>query len=75
MLPELLRIYPDGPIVEAFGSVESDVLFGRSNEITGFNGDTIARIVEILPPLQLKLSLRIQITNTNVNYDIPENQL
>ena len=48
-----LRIYPDGPIVEAFGSVESDVLFGRSNEITGFNGDTIARIVEILPPLQL----------------------
>ena len=40
-----------GPIVEAFGAVESDELFGHDNEITGFNGDVIARIVEILPPL------------------------
>jgi hypothetical protein len=46
-----LKVSPDGPIVEAFGAVESDELFGRSNEITGFNGDVIARIVEILPPL------------------------
>ena len=46
-----LKVVPDGPIVEAFGAVESDELFGRSNEITGFNGDVIARIVEILPPL------------------------
>ena len=46
-----LKIIPDGPIVEAFGSVESDELYGRSNQITGFNGDIIARIVEILPTL------------------------
>ena len=49
-----LKIIPDGPIVEAFGSLESDELYGRSNEITGFNGDTIARIVEILPTLDLQ---------------------
>ncbi len=48
-----LKIIPDGPIVEAFGSVESDELYGRSNQITGFNGDIIARIVEILPTLAL----------------------
>lgn len=48
-----LKIIPDGPIVEAFGSVESDELYGRSNQITGFNGDIIARIVEILPTLVL----------------------
>lgn len=44
-----LKVVPDEPIVEAFGSVEADEIFGRSNEITGFNGETIARIVEILP--------------------------
>ena len=38
-------------MVEAFGSVEADHLYGRSNEITSYNGDTIARIVEILPSL------------------------
>ena len=46
-----LKVVPDNPIVEAFGSVESDYLFGRSNEITSYNGETIARIVEILPSL------------------------
>jgi chorismate-pyruvate lyase len=46
-----LKVIPDEPIVEAFGSVEADEIFGRSNEITGFNGETIARIVEILPVL------------------------
>ena len=40
-----LKIFPDGPIVEAFGSIEADEMYGRSNEITGFNGETIARIV------------------------------
>lgn len=47
-----LSIIPDGPIVEAFGSVEADVLYGRSNEITAYSGDSIARIVEILPVLE-----------------------
>jgi hypothetical protein len=40
---------PDGPIVEAFSEVESDHLYGRSNQITGMNQQVIARIVEILP--------------------------
>ena len=43
--------YPDGPIIDAFGEVESDYLYGRSNQISGFNQETIARIVEILPAL------------------------
>lgn len=45
-----LRVVPDGPIVEAFTEVEADLLYGRSNQITGFNREVIARIVEILPP-------------------------
>jgi hypothetical protein len=44
-------VVPDGPIVEAFGTVEADYLYGRSNVISGYNGDVIAQIVEILPPL------------------------
>ncbi|MBP52322.1 MAG: hypothetical protein CMI27_04170 [Opitutae bacterium] len=47
-----LSIIPDGPIIEAFGTVEADILYGRSNEISGLNGDCIARIVEILPVLE-----------------------
>jgi hypothetical protein len=35
--------------VEAFSEVEADYLFGRSNQIVGFNQEVIARIVEILP--------------------------
>ncbi|MBT3636130.1 MAG: hypothetical protein HN531_04270 [Opitutae bacterium] len=46
-----LKVVPDGPIVEAFGTVEADYLYGRSNVISGYNGDVIAQIVEILPPL------------------------
>lgn len=46
-----LKVVPDGPIVEAFGSVEADYLFGRSNVISDYNRRTIAQIVEILPPL------------------------
>ncbi len=46
-----LKVVPDDAIIEAFGSVEADHLYGRSNEITSYNGDTIARIVEILPSL------------------------
>ena len=46
-----IKVVPDGPIVEAFGTVEADYLFGRSNVISGFNGEVIAQIVEILPPL------------------------
>ncbi|MEC8421113.1 MAG: hypothetical protein VXZ32_08310 [Verrucomicrobiota bacterium] len=45
-----IRVVPDGPIVEAFSEVEADHLYGRSNQITGFNQEVIARIVEILPP-------------------------
>ena len=47
-----LKIVPDNAIIEAFGSVEADHLYGRSNEITSYNGDIIARIVEILPSLE-----------------------
>ena len=46
-----IKAIPDGPIVEAFGQIEADWLYGRSNVITGYNGDVIAQIVEILPPL------------------------
>ncbi|MDC3335090.1 hypothetical protein OAV71_01150 [Opitutales bacterium] len=46
-----LKVVPDNFMVEAFGAVEADHLYGRSNEITSYNGDTIARIVEILPSL------------------------
>ena len=46
-----LKVVPDNFMVEAFGAVEADNLYGRSNEITSYNGDTIARIVEILPSL------------------------
>ncbi len=49
-----LQIRPDESIVEAFGSVESDLLYGRSNEITDARGESIARIVEILPHLEVK---------------------
>ena len=48
-----LKVIPDEYIVDAFGAVESDELYGRSNEITGFNGEAIARIVEILPSLEV----------------------
>ncbi len=44
-----LRVIPDEPIVEAFSQVEADHLYGRSNQLTGFNQEVIARIVEILP--------------------------
>jgi chorismate-pyruvate lyase len=44
-----LKVIPDAPIVEAFSEVEADYLYGRSNQIIGFNQEPIARIVEILP--------------------------
>ena len=43
-----LQIIPDDAIRETFGSVE-ETLYGRCNQITGFNGEIYARIVEILP--------------------------
>lgn len=46
-----LKVVPDNEMVEVFGSVEADYLFGRSNEISSYRGETIARIVEILPSL------------------------
>lgn len=45
-----LKIVPDDAICETFGPVV-ETLYGRSNEITGFNGESYARIVEILPPV------------------------
>ena len=45
-----LKIVPDDAIRETFGPVEES-LYGRCNEITGFNGESYARIVEILPPV------------------------
>lgn len=44
-----LKIIPDNEMIAAFGSVEADHLYGRSNEISSYNGETIAKIVEILP--------------------------
>jgi chorismate-pyruvate lyase len=46
-----LKVVPDDAIIDAFGSVEADYLYGRSNEISSYNGDPIAYIVEILPSL------------------------
>jgi hypothetical protein len=34
-----------------FGSIEADYLFGRSNVISSYSGDTIAQIVEIIPSI------------------------
>ena len=48
-----LKIVPDNAIIDAFGSVEADHLYGRSNEITSYNGDILARIVEILPSIEV----------------------
>ena len=46
-----LKVSADTAIREALGLDESaEVLYGRSNAITGFNGESYARIVEILPP-------------------------
>ena len=46
-----LKVNADAEVREALGLDESaDVLYGRSNAITGFNGESYARIVEILPP-------------------------
>ena len=44
------KIMPDAPIVEAFGMERPMELFGRSNRIQTRTGETIALIVEILPP-------------------------
>ena len=48
-----LKIQPDAAIREIFGPVE-ETLFGRCNEITGFNGESYAKIVEILPPAAIR---------------------
>ena len=44
------KIVPDDSIKEAFSIDLPDTLFGRSNTIETQTGETIARIVEILPP-------------------------
>jgi hypothetical protein len=46
-----LKVVPDNQLIDVFGSVEADYLFGRSNEISSYSGDTLARIVEILPTI------------------------
>ena len=51
-----LKVSADTAIREALGLDESaDVLYGRSNAITGFNGESYARIVEILPPVPISV--------------------
>ena len=46
-----LKALPDDPIRQALGLTEgAGRLYGRSNEITGYGGESYARIVEILPP-------------------------
>ncbi|MDC0363202.1 hypothetical protein OAN03_00385 [Opitutales bacterium] len=44
------RVNPDASIREAFGVDLPDTLYGRSNQIVTRTNDTIANIVEILPP-------------------------
>jgi hypothetical protein len=44
------RISPDVSIREAFGVELPDTLYGRSNQIVTRTNETIANIVEILPP-------------------------
>ena len=44
------KIMPDASIVEAFGMEAPVELFGRSNRIKTRSGETIALIVEVLPP-------------------------
>ena len=44
------KISPDEFIQELFGVQDSTALFGRSNRIESRAGETIAQIVEILPP-------------------------
>ena len=44
------KISPDSSIKEAFAMETPVELFGRSNRIKARSGDTIAMIVEILPP-------------------------
>jgi chorismate-pyruvate lyase len=46
-----LKVVPDNQLIDVFGSVEADYLFGRSYEISSYSGDTLARIVEILPTI------------------------
>ncbi len=46
-----LKVVPDNEMLEVFESVEADYLYGRSNEISSYDGNTIARIVEILPSI------------------------
>ncbi len=51
-----LKVSADAAIREALGLDESaDVLYGRSNAITGFNRESYARIVEILPPASISV--------------------
>jgi chorismate-pyruvate lyase len=44
------KISPDESILELFGVQDGTALFGRSNRIETRAGETIAQIVEILPP-------------------------
>jgi chorismate-pyruvate lyase len=44
------RTSPDASIREAFGVELPDTLYGRSNQIVTRTNETIANIVEILPP-------------------------
>ncbi len=44
------KIIPDSSILEAFAMEKALELFGRSNRIETRTGDTIALIVEVLPP-------------------------
>ena len=51
-----LKVSADTAIRKALGLDERvDVLYGRSNAITGFNGESYARIVEILPPVPISV--------------------
>lgn len=47
-----IKVAPDKAIASALGLEEPVDLYGRSNELIGLAGETLARIVEILRPTQ-----------------------
>ena len=49
-----LRVEADAFVREALGAGSATVLFGRRNTLTAAGGRTMARIIEVLPPLAPK---------------------
>ena len=41
-----LKVVPDNAIVDVFGSIEADYLFGRSNVISSYSGTRLLRLLK-----------------------------